>query len=105
MGRHSSLAGKSAEPSHSTITGTDSSDLADRTAVGISSVVRHQAELIKQTKLLTQLLDREESLSSVSERLNENLTAITASNKLEEVLHNLNAAVHLLTSKSLSRVA
>jgi len=65
----------------------------------------NQAELIKQTKLLTQLLDREESLSSVSERLNENLTAITASNKLEEVLHNLNAAVHLLTSKSLSRVA
>jgi biopolymer transport protein ExbB/TolQ len=72
---------------------------------GSNQLSDHQAELVTQTKLLTQLLDREESLASVSDRLNENLTAITASNKLEEVLHNLNAAVHLLTSKSLNRAA
>ena len=72
---------------------------------GTSQLSEYQGELRKQTELLTQLINREESLSSVSNRLNENLAAITASNKLEEVLHNLNAAVHLLTSKSLNRVA
>ncbi|MBD3672730.1 MAG: MotA/TolQ/ExbB proton channel family protein [Planctomycetaceae bacterium] len=72
---------------------------------GTNQLSEQQGELQKQTELLVQLLNREESLASVSNRLNENLAAITASNKLEEVLHNLNAAVHLLTSKSLNRVA
>lgn len=72
---------------------------------GVGQLSEYQGELQKQTELLTQLINREESLASVSHHLNENLSAITASNKLEEVLHNLNAAVHLLTSKSINRVA
>jgi len=72
---------------------------------GVGQLTEYQGELQKQTELLTQLINREESLASVSHHLNENLSAITASNKLEEVLHNLNAAVHLLTSKSINRVA
>ena len=41
------------------------------------TLTSHQAEMRKQTELLTQLIDREESLSSVSEKLNQNLAAIT----------------------------
>lgn len=70
---------------------------------GTQTLAEQQAAIRKQTELLTQLVSKEASLSSVSERLNQNLAAVTAGNKLEEVLHNLNAAVHLLTAKALPR--
>jgi hypothetical protein len=70
---------------------------------GTQTLSEQQEAIRDQTELLRQLVSKEASLSSVSERLNQNLTAVTAGNKLEEVLHNLNAAVHLLTAKALPR--
>lgn len=62
-------------------------------------------ELRKQTDTLNRLLEHEESLASLQQRLSHNLAAVTAGNKLEEVLHNLNAAIHLMTARSLPRAA
>lgn len=62
-------------------------------------------ELHKQTETLERLLAGKEDLARFQERLSQNLAAVTAGNKLEEVLHNLNAAIHLLTARSLPRAA
>jgi len=70
---------------------------------GTQTLSEQQESIREQTVLLRQLVSKEASLSSISERLNQNLAAVTAGNKLEEVLHNLNAAVHLLTAKALPR--
>jgi hypothetical protein len=62
-------------------------------------------QLRKQTETLERLLAGKEDLARFQERLSQNLATVTAGNKLEEVLHNLNAAIHLLTARSLPRAA
>lgn len=60
-------------------------------------------EIRKQTELLSKLCEQEQSLTSLTDRLAINIKRISDGNKLEEVLHNLNAAIHLMTARSLPR--
>ncbi|HUG19052.1 MAG TPA: MotA/TolQ/ExbB proton channel family protein [Planctomycetaceae bacterium] len=60
-------------------------------------------EIRKQTELLSKLCEQELSLTSLTDRLAINIKTISDGNKLEELLHNLNAAIHLMTARTLPR--
>jgi biopolymer transport protein ExbB/TolQ len=70
---------------------------------GTDSVGLQLVEIRKQTELLSKLCEQEQSLASLTDRLAMNLKAISDGSNLEEVLHNLNAAIHLMTARSLPR--
>lgn len=53
-----------------------------------------------QTELLGRIVDQEENLVGLQQRLTENLDAVRAADAFEETLHSLNAAVHLLTART-----
>ncbi|MEZ6057401.1 MAG: MotA/TolQ/ExbB proton channel family protein [Planctomycetaceae bacterium] len=56
--------------------------------------------ITSQTELLRRIVDQEENLAGLQQRLAENLEAVRAAEAFEETLHSLNAAVHLLTARA-----
>ncbi len=71
-------------------------DLADATAA-----IRDQlTALTQQGVLLGQIVEDERQLIKLQEVMHENLKVVGASETLEETLHGLSAAVHLLTMRS-----
>jgi biopolymer transport protein ExbB/TolQ len=61
------------------------------------------AELGRQKDVLLEVVAQEAELTRLQDRLNENLHALRASEALEETLHSLSAAVHLLTARAKPR--
>lgn len=53
-----------------------------------------------QTELLAQLAGAEERLAGLQARLSDNLETLQAAETLEQTLHSLNAAIHLLTART-----
>ena len=65
-----------------------------------------QTELLRQHgELLQSLLEQEGQLATIQSRLTENLEAVRAAETFDETLHNLTAAVHLLTARSRPKAA
>ncbi|MBX3441013.1 MAG: MotA/TolQ/ExbB proton channel family protein [Planctomyces sp.] len=58
-----------------------------------------------QTRLLGRVVEQEEQLVGVQQRLTANLEAVRAAEAFEQTLHSLNAAVHLLTARHAARAA
>ncbi len=63
-------------------------------------VERQLQEISDQTALLSKVVDQEEQLAGLQKRLTENLEALRAAETMEETLHSLNAAIHLLTART-----
>lgn len=63
------------------------------------------AELRQQGGILLRIVEQEEQLVRLEDRLSRNLEAVRVVESLEETLLNLNAAVHLLTSKTRAKAA
>ena len=61
-------------------------------------------ELRRQGEILLQIVGQEEQLARLQGRLTENLEAVRATEKFEEALHSLSAAVHLLTARAGSKL-
>jgi hypothetical protein len=57
-------------------------------------------ELGRQKEVLLQVVSQEADLARLQNRLNENLHALRGAEALEETLHSLSAAVHLLTARA-----
>jgi hypothetical protein len=75
---------------------TVGSQLAEAT-----SVVRSQLEAVsQQTDMLARIVSQEENLAGLQQRLTENLEALQAAETMQETLHSLNAAIHLLTARA-----
>jgi biopolymer transport protein ExbB/TolQ len=69
-------------------------------------VVESQLEAInRQGELLAQLGEREQELETLQRRLIDNIVALRAAETFEQTMHSLNAAVHLLTAHTRTRVA
>ncbi|MAG92219.1 MAG: hypothetical protein CMJ48_00495 [Planctomycetaceae bacterium] len=62
-------------------------------------------ELQGQGEILLRVVGQEEELARLQQRLTENLHAVQAVDTFEETLHNLSAAVHLLTAKARGNAA
>ena len=72
----------------------------------VAQVIADQvAALQQQGELLQRLATDQTDLNQLQQRLSDNLEAVRAAETLEQTLHGLNAAVHLLTIKSGSKVA
>ncbi|MEZ6065508.1 MAG: hypothetical protein R3B90_07295 [Planctomycetaceae bacterium] len=69
--------------------------LTDATA----SIREQMAAIEKQTELLARVVEQEEQLAGLQGRLTDNLDALRTAETLQETLHSLNAAVHLLTAR------
>ena len=54
---------------------------------------------------LLRIVGHEENLAGLQQRLNENLESIRSTEKFEESIHSLNAAIHLLTARTHTRAA
>ncbi|MCA9052563.1 MAG: MotA/TolQ/ExbB proton channel family protein [Planctomycetaceae bacterium] len=54
----------------------------------------------RQTDLLAQIVGQEEHLAGLQQRLTDNLQALQAAETMEQTLHSLNAAIHLLTART-----
>lgn len=63
------------------------------------------AELRQQGGILLRIVEQEEQLARLEDRLTHNLEAVRVVESLEETLLNLNAAVHLLSTKTRARAA
>ena len=61
--------------------------------------------LSAQSDSLAQIIGTEEQLAGLQHRLTENLQALRATEAFDETLHNLSAAVHLLTTRARARDA
>ncbi len=65
-----------------------------------------QAQSLSQhSEQLLRIVGHEENLTGLQQRLNENLESIRSTEKFEESIHSLNAAIHLLTARTHSRAA
>jgi hypothetical protein len=64
-----------------------------------------QEKMSGQTELLAALQDGERQLARAQESLNRNLEAVAAAGVLQDAVHSLTAAVHLLTARSASAPA
>ncbi|MFV0444241.1 MAG: MotA/TolQ/ExbB proton channel family protein [Planctomycetaceae bacterium] len=74
---------------------------ANRQLAATTEAIQSQFDaLSRQTDLLTQIAGGEEQLAGLQVRLTENLAALKAAESLEETLHSLNAAIHLLTART-----
>ncbi len=62
-------------------------------------------ELRRQGETLLQIVAQEEELSRLQGRLTENLEALRSTAELDEAVHGLNAAVHLLTARAKTKAA
>ncbi len=62
-------------------------------------------ELRKQGEVLLKIVQEEEELARLQLRLNENLDAVRSAETFEEALHELTAAVHLLTARAKPKAA
>lgn len=62
-------------------------------------------ELRKQGDVLLKVTEQEAELTRLQERLADNLDAVRAAETLQETLHSLSAAVHLLTARARPKVA
>lgn len=76
-------------------------DLQDATA----AAAEHLAELRRQGDTLERLAGQEAELLRLEERLSHNLETVRVAQSLEETVLNLNAAVHILTARTLPRAA
>ena len=57
------------------------------------------AELMRQGDVLTKIMQGEEQLTQLQNRLSDNLQAVRNVESFDETLHSLNAAVHVLTGR------
>lgn len=62
-------------------------------------------QLNQLAEALSRLIDQNGQLAQSEHLLNENLAAVRAASSFDETLHNLNAAVHLLTARVQPRAA
>jgi hypothetical protein len=62
-------------------------------------------ELRQQGSVLLRIVEQEEQLIRLEDRLTQNLDAVRVVESLEETMLNLNAAVHLLSTKARSKAA
>ena len=69
------------------------------------AVESQMAAIGKQTELLSRVVGTEEQLAGLQQRLTENLEALHAAESLQETLHSLDAAIHLLTARARPRAA
>ncbi len=66
------------------------------------TTTRTEAQLAaaaRQTELLAQIAGREEELVQLQRKLADNLETVQTAEMLQETLHSLNAAIHLLTAR------
>jgi biopolymer transport protein ExbB/TolQ len=61
--------------------------------------------LTEYTRQLNKLAQQQEQLAQVERQLSDNLEAVRAAETFEQTLHNLTAAVHLLTARAKPRAA
>ena len=65
-----------------------------------------QAQALSQhSESLVRIIGHEENLAGLQLRLNQNLDSLRGTEKFEESIHSLNAAIHLLTARVHSRAA
>jgi biopolymer transport protein ExbB/TolQ len=69
------------------------------------SMTEQLTELRQQGGVLLRIVEQEEQLVRLEERLTQNLEAVRVVESLEETLLNLNAAVHLLSTKTRLKAA
>lgn len=66
-----------------------------------AEVTRGQLDQLRlQGELLLKVIEREEELAGLEQRLVENLEAVRTAEAFEQTLHSLSAAVHLLTARA-----
>ncbi len=72
----------------------------------LATASESQASTLSQhSENLLRIVGHEEQLAGLQLRLNENLESLRATEKFEESIHSLNAAIHLLTARVHSRAA
>ncbi len=71
----------------------------DRLEGATNAIERQITTLTQQGELLAQVVENEDHLARLQERLTDNLEAVRAAATFEETLHQLTAAVHMLTTR------
>jgi biopolymer transport protein ExbB/TolQ len=77
----------------------------DRLEGATQAIERQITTLTQQGELLAQVVENEEHLVRLQDRLTDNLEAVRAAATFDETLHQLTAAVHLLTTRVRSHAA
>ena len=70
-----------------------------------ASIESQLEQLQSVAETLLQLGEQEQHLARVEQQLSENLESVRAAETFEQTLHNLTAAVHLLTARARSKAA
>ena len=87
----------------------DSSARVDRWQQALLTSSTSTAEVLEQSRnqseRLADLIEHSEHLGRIEIRLSENLAAVRAAETFEDALHNLTAAVHMLTARSRPQAA
>jgi biopolymer transport protein ExbB/TolQ len=71
----------------------------------VGAISDQLGELRAQGETLSRIVDQETQLARLEERLAENLQTVQTSGAFEETLHNINAAIHLLTARTHPKAA
>lgn len=81
--------------------GSWQTDLQQATAVATETL----EELRRQTEVLQRLAGQEAELIRLEDRISQNLETVRVADSLEETMLSLNAAVHLLTARTMPKAA
>jgi biopolymer transport protein ExbB/TolQ len=77
----------------------------DQLRTATAAMTDQLAELREQGSVLLRIVEQEEQLVRLEDRLAQNLEAVRVVESLEETLLNLNAAIHLLSTKTRAKAA
>lgn len=83
--------------------GSDLKDWRSDMRAAAESAEGQRAELSRQSELLVRMAEQSTELSHLEDRLNDNIESLRATETLQEAVHSLTAAAHLLTARTSPR--
>jgi biopolymer transport protein ExbB/TolQ len=92
---------ESVASSQALLTGfTDQMQALSRQLTGMTSSLESQfAAVSRQSELLAEIVGHERNLAGLQSRLNDNLESLQAAETLQQSMHSLSGAIHLLTAR------
>lgn len=80
--------------------GSDLRNWREELRASVEASQQHRSEIHRQSELLVRVTEQSGDLSRLEARLNDNLESLRATETIQEAVHSLTAATHLLTARA-----
>lgn len=80
--------------------GSDLRNWREELRASVETSQQQRSEMIRQSELLVRVTEQSGDLSRLQARLNDNLESLRATETIQEAVHSLTAATHLLTARA-----